>query len=105
MLLTSVLPRATLAAPSLGALATVEDWELCELHPGECDGLSFAEYERRYPRTSPANPDRPLSPGGESVNGFDRRVRATPGHLIEGHDGQTMWWSVTAGSSWPPRWR
>ena len=69
---TSVLPRAVesarILAPAVGVDAAHESCSLCEQHPGEADGLSWVEYERRYLRRSlpGMDPDLPLSPGGES---------------------------------------
>lgn len=48
----SVLPRAVETAEiilsGLGGAEVVQDCELCELHPGECDGLTWDEQVRRY---------------------------------------------------------
>ena len=48
---TSVLPRAIesaeILAPALGFAAAEQSCSLCEQHPGEADGLSWTEYERR----------------------------------------------------------
>jgi probable phosphoglycerate mutase len=71
----SVLPRAIETAQIVlpdHDLVTDCDW--CELHPGECDGLVWDEYMAIYD-TGPHDPDRPMSPGGESLRTFDARVR------------------------------
>ena len=48
----SVLPRAIqtaeILAPALGGLDVRQDCDLCEHHPGEGDGLTWAEFEERY---------------------------------------------------------
>jgi broad specificity phosphatase PhoE len=47
----SVLPRAIetaeILAPALGGLDVRQDCDLCEQHPGEGDGLTWAEFEER----------------------------------------------------------
>lgn len=77
-LLSSTLPRAMetaeLLAPALGGLAVEPDAELCELHPGECDGQSWDDYQARYGVDMRADPYAPLSPGGESVAEFLLRI-------------------------------
>ena len=44
----SVLPRAIetaeIIAPALGDLALTTDCDLCELHPGESDGMTWEEF-------------------------------------------------------------
>ncbi len=49
--------------------------DLCELLPGEAEGLTRAEYRTRYGAFEVSEfPDRPIAPGGESFNGFLARV-------------------------------
>lgn len=90
---TSVLPRAIetaeILAPALGNLKAAQDCDLCELHPGECDGLAWAEYRERYAFDMRAEPERPMSPGGESLTSFQARVEARLRRLIRDHEGQT----------------
>lgn len=97
-LFTSVLPRAIetaeIVATALPASLGVPEQrcELCERHPGEADGLTWAEYEARYSRSSlpGEDPDAPLSPGGETWAGFVARASAAlvalalerPGELV-----------------------
>src|SRR4051794_27890398 len=57
VLLTSVLPRAietaSIIAPALGKAGEVEpkqDCDLCELHPGDADGMTWDAWEERYGR-------------------------------------------------------
>ena len=60
------------------ALVRAVDSELCELHPGDGDGLAVEECAARYGSFDPhAEPDRPVSPGSESFNQFTRRVGRT----------------------------
>jgi probable phosphoglycerate mutase len=97
VILTSVLPRAVetaeIIAPAIGAgaLPIQRDCDLCELHPGESDGLDWVEFESRYGAPDwGADPHRPLSPGGESWATFMGRVGATLGRLATVHAGQTV---------------
>ena len=92
---TSVLPRAietaAILAPALGRAAS-RSCDLCERHPGEADGLSWAEYEERYGAgTLPGvGPDVPLSPGGESWSGFVARAAGTLAGLARSHQGRLV---------------
>jgi 2,3-bisphosphoglycerate-dependent phosphoglycerate mutase len=93
---TSVLPRAiesaAIVAPAIGINVVEQSCSLCEQHPGEADGISWAEFERRYARISlpGSDPELPLSPGGESWIAFLDRAAAglvdvvsrTPGQLV-----------------------
>lgn len=85
----SVLPRAietaSIIAPALGGHDIVEDCGLCELHPGEADGLTWDEFRERFPYPEPWDPAREMSPGGESWNSFVERVRAALLGIVERH--------------------
>src|SRR5215218_610345 len=49
VLMASVLPRAVetaeIMAPALGGLAVEQECDLCEIHPGEGDGLAWSEFQ------------------------------------------------------------
>src|SRR5262245_34393608 len=51
-LLVSILPRAietaNIIAPGLGLEVLGHDCELCEVHPGDADGMTWAEYDVRH---------------------------------------------------------
>jgi probable phosphoglycerate mutase len=95
---TSVLARAIetaeIIATALPARLGVprQSCDLCERHPGEADGLSWAEYEQRYQRSSlpGEDPEMPLSPGGESWIEFVRRASAALVDLAQRHPGQLL---------------
>jgi len=77
----SVLPRAletaSIIAPEMGdgQLDVVADCDLCELHPGEGDGLTWDQFTERFGVPAWDNdPSTPLSPGGESWSGFVARA-------------------------------
>ena len=95
-LYTSVLPRAVqtarILAPGLPAhLAAVPDCELCELHPGLADGLTWDEMLERFGAPDwDADPAAPIAPGGESWTGFyERCVRALL-DIVERHPGERV---------------
>lgn len=93
-LYTSELPRAFetagILAPALSDLKPQRDCDLCELHPGECDGLPWSEYQARYGFDMMAEPGRPMSPGGESLQSFQTRVDRRIGRLLDEHEGQSV---------------
>lgn len=92
VLYSSVLPRAVetaqIIAPSLGLSELRQDCDFCELHPGECDGMTWEEQIRVY--GSSMGPDQPMSPGGETLHNFDRRVRAALDRLLHSRDGDSV---------------
>lgn len=95
-LYTSVLPRsietARLLSPGLpDTLAPVEDCDLCELHPGEADGLTWEEMVSKFGGPDwDQNPDAPFSPGGESWTGFYERCRKVLIEIAARHPGQRV---------------
>ncbi|HXX89240.1 MAG TPA: histidine phosphatase family protein [Acidimicrobiales bacterium] len=92
----SVLPRAletaAIVAPGVGGgLAVVPDCGLCELHPGEGDGLPWAAFLERFGEPDwDRDPTTPLAPGGESWNGFVARAAAALEALARRHRGETV---------------
>jgi probable phosphoglycerate mutase len=101
----SVLPRAMetaeLLAPTLGAVeargrlgpppTVVTDCGVCELHPGEADGLTWVEFSERFaPIDWDEDPGRPIAPGGESWTGFVHRVASALDALAARHPGQLV---------------
>ena len=96
VLVASTLPRAVetaeLIAPALGVdpgrIVKVRD--LCELQPGECDAISWEEYDQRYGVDMKAYPYTPIAPGGESVADFHLRVGRALAVLAEEHEGRSM---------------
>jgi 2,3-bisphosphoglycerate-dependent phosphoglycerate mutase len=96
-LLTSVLPRAIetaeLIAPAIGWApdAVAQDCALCELHPGECDGMTWQDFEAVYGDPDMrANPFTPLSPGGESLADFRLRAGRALTAVVRDRAGQTV---------------
>ncbi len=57
---------------------------LCELLPGDADGLSWTDYRQRYTEFDfAAHPDKPFAPNGESWNQFVDRVKITLNSLYQ----------------------
>jgi 2,3-bisphosphoglycerate-dependent phosphoglycerate mutase len=91
----SVLPRAletaAIVAPGLSGLKAVPDCALCELHPGEADGLTWAEFVDRYGGPNwDADPDAVLAPGAESWTGFVHRVSTVLTETAARHGGELV---------------
>jgi probable phosphoglycerate mutase len=104
VLLASTLPRARQTAEVLGealGLQPVCHAELCEHVPGEIDGNLWETWERFDPV---AEPDRPLSGGGESTNQFRARVSGLLDRLSATHDGGTVVAATHGGVVWASLW-
>jgi probable phosphoglycerate mutase len=95
-LYTSVLPRsvqtAEILAPGLPSnLVAVQDCELCELHPGASDGMTWQEMIDAFGGPDwDQRPDEPFAPGGESWTGFYERCRAAITRIVDKHPGQLV---------------
>ena len=94
-LIASILPRAietaTIIAPGLGLEISSQDCDLCEVHTGEADGMEWAAYNAEHGSFDmELEADRPFAPGGESWNGFHRRVAGTLDRLHRDYEGQTV---------------
>lgn len=94
VLVASTLPRAIetaeLIAPALGIADIEQVHELCELHPGECDAITWEQYDQRYGVDMKANPYTPIAPGGESLAEFNVRVGKALESLADRYDGQSV---------------
>ena len=100
VLLTSILPRAIetaeIIAPAIGGHEPVQDCDLCEIHPGEGEGLTWDEWRDKYFRED-YDPSTPSSPGGESWMGFNERVANALKRYVEEHAGKTIVAAVHGG--------
>jgi probable phosphoglycerate mutase len=100
----SVLPRAIETAGILqpvvggGALDVVQECALCELHPGESDGLGWQEVIDRFgvPEWD-TDPDTEIAPGGESWTAFVARASAAVRSVASRHPGGLVVAAVHAG--------
>jgi len=102
----SILPRAVetavllapalVAEPGLGAgrpapPVPIQECALCELHPGEADGLDWSAYTARFGVPDwDTDPGRPIAPGGESWTGFVNRVSGALDVLAGRHVGELV---------------
>jgi probable phosphoglycerate mutase len=65
--------------------------DLCEVHPGDADGLTWTEYATRYGSFDmEAEPDRVFAPAGESWNSFHERVQRMLERVARDHEGETV---------------
>ena len=94
VLLSSILPRAVetaeIIAPALGTAPLSSHCDYCEIHPGESDGMRWEDYRATYGFDPVLEPERPLSPGGESLRTFRARVVAAIDRVLEEHAGRTV---------------
>lgn len=90
----STLPRARetaeIIAPALGQLDVRVERDLREFDPGEGDGLTWEEFERRFPRPEAFDPHLPRAPGGESWVQFGARIESALARLVTVHRDQTV---------------
>jgi len=103
-LYSSVLPRAvetaSLLAPALGVEAgsIMQDCDLCELHPGQADAMSWQEVIDNFGVPDwDSEPDLLIAPDGESWTGFVARISQTLRGLAERHTGEVVVAAVHAG--------
>lgn len=67
------------------------DCGLCELHPGEADGLTWEQFAARFPEPDwDTHPDQPIAPGGESWTSFVLRVADTLADIAARHPGELV---------------
>jgi probable phosphoglycerate mutase len=102
VLYSSVLPRAIetaeLIAPALVPVGSggpvpepIRECDLCELHPGEADGLTWQEFTVKFATLDwDVDPDQPIAPGGESWTGFVNRVDRILTTLAARHPAQLV---------------
>jgi probable phosphoglycerate mutase len=94
-LYSSVMHRAIetagILAPALGDLEVQQDCAFCEGHPvAEGDGLSWQEYDERWPMPADWTPEARRGTDGETFAEMRKRVGARLDALIERHPGETV---------------
>lgn len=95
-LYTSVLPRAiqtaAIIAPGLPAhLRAQQDCELCELHPGEADAMTWDEVISTFGGPDwDKDPRQPFAPGGESWTDFYERCERALAAIAQRHQGERV---------------
>jgi probable phosphoglycerate mutase len=91
----SVLPRAIqtaeIIAPAVGGgLEVTTECGLCEVHPGDADGLTWPQFSERYGEPDwDVDPSTVLAPGGESWTGFVDRAASALEEVARRHGGVT----------------
>ena len=101
-LYSSVMARAVqtaqILAPALGDLEVRQDCDFCESHPGaDADGLSWTEFDQRWPLPADWTPETRREPGGETFAEMRKRIEARLDALIDRHPGRPWWSPATAG--------
>lgn len=89
-ILASTLPRAIQTAEIVAEPFGIEverDASLCEFMPGDMDGMKWEDWDRF---DVVAEPDRPMSAGGECLNDFRARVASLVDGLAGTHNGRTV---------------
>jgi len=90
----SLMPRAIetaeILAPALGGLDVRPECDFCEGHPGEADGLTWAELDERYPAESGWNGNTKRAPGWETWFEMGERIAGALESLVERHAGETV---------------
>jgi broad specificity phosphatase PhoE len=92
---TSILPRAietaAIIAPALGGPAPIAECDWCEIHAGEAEGLTYEEFQKRFPAIG--HPDDPFLrriPGGETWAEFSARVGGRLQRVAHEHPGMRV---------------
>jgi probable phosphoglycerate mutase len=103
----SVLPRAVETAerlrpvvgPGPAALGPVrQDCDLCELHPGDCDGMVWEDVVDTFGVPDwDRDPGIAIAPGGESWTEFIIRASDAVRRIVEKHPGELVVAAVHAG--------
>lgn len=100
VVLTSILPRAietaAILSPAIGGGDAIQDCDLCEIHPGDGEGLTWDEWKARYFKRD-YDPAMPSAPNGESWVGFNERVAAALDRYCNEHAGKTIVAAVHGG--------
>jgi probable phosphoglycerate mutase len=86
------IETAQIIAPALGSLEVRSECDFCEGHPGEADGLTWAEVAERapIPVMDSWDPDHRPVPGWETWNEMSVRVTRGLDMLVERHPGETI---------------
>jgi probable phosphoglycerate mutase len=102
-----VLPRAVETAERLRPVVgpgpqalgpTIERCDLCELHPGDCDGMAWEEVVQRFGVPDwDRDPSAQIAPGGESWSEFIVRAADAVRSVVRRHPGELVVAAVHAG--------
>jgi probable phosphoglycerate mutase len=85
---------ASIVRPAVGhgSLDVIVECDVCELHPGSADGMSWQEYSSRWPISVLDGTDRAVAgpDGSESVEEFVARVGGGLQRIADQHAGGTV---------------
>jgi probable phosphoglycerate mutase len=86
---------AEIIAPGIGdgSVEILQDCSLCEQHPGEVDGILWAEYDERFGSIATleaSDRSKTAAPGSESVDMMVSRVGQALDRLVDEHRGETI---------------
>lgn len=88
---TAEILAPALIGPGGSALEVSSDCALCELHPGDADGLTWEEFVARFKAPDwDSDPTTPIAPGGESWSSFVVRAAAALERVAGAHPGRTV---------------
>jgi 2,3-bisphosphoglycerate-dependent phosphoglycerate mutase len=94
VLYSSVMPRAVetaeIIATALRGLEVRSECAFCEGHPGEADGLTWQEFDERFPPGSSWDADSRRAPGWETWREMGDRVAGALETLVDRHPGETI---------------
>ncbi len=106
-LYSSVLPRAAETAERLRPVVgsgpnalgpVIQRCDLCELHPGQCDGMPWEEVVEAFGVPDwDRDPGLPIAPGGESWSEFIMRASDAVREVVGRHPGELVVAAVHAG--------
>src|SRR5262249_54012882 len=68
----------------------VQDCDFCEHHPGDGDGLTWEEFDRRYPEPEVWDPHLRRVPGSETWAEMGERVARGLDTIVDRHPGETV---------------
>ncbi|MGI8792135.1 MAG: histidine phosphatase family protein [Acidimicrobiales bacterium] len=95
VLYSSILPRAietaAILSPAIGGIDARQECDLCELHPGEADGMNWEEFQAKW-GIGPWGPDpyARAAPGSETWAEFTARSAGALHSLAREHEGETV---------------
>jgi probable phosphoglycerate mutase len=86
---------AEIIAPGVGdgSLEIGQDCGLCEQHPGDADGILWADYDRQFGSIATleaSDRSQTAAPGSESVDMMVKRVGEALDRLADEHPGETI---------------
>ncbi len=92
---TSILPRsietAAILRPGLGDIDQIPDCDLCELHAGESDAMTWDEVTANFGVPDwDEHPEHVIAPEGDSWLSFYERCVGAFWRIVNSHDGQLV---------------